>query len=258
MTVQLFNDDFFNVLPNIDDESIDLILCDLPYGGFSDQKWDVHLNLDALWKEYSRIIRPKGIIALNCAQPFTSKLIMSNIKDFRYCWYWKKNRMTNHGNARRMPMRCIEEIAVFYKEGFGTYNAQGVQRMSHPREKPVESDDEKFYTGTSLCNPNYVHEFTGWPNQILEFGCVGRTVHPTQKPVELCDYFVKTYSNPGDTVLDNCMGSGTTGVAAKNLGRTFIGIEQDKRYFEIAKERIENAHLERLEVLDNNIANFFE
>lgn len=227
--ISLFNGDCIELMRDLPDASVDMILCDLPYGT-TQNKWDSIIPLDAMWREYKRIAR--GSIVLNCAQPFTSALITSNLKDFRYCWVWKKSKPTVHLNAKRQPMRNAEDIAVFYKNQ-PTYNPQGTK----PTDVMVSRTNRGNY---GECSKTTRQTVTGYPTTILEFatetGC-----HPTQKPVALIEYLVRTYTNPGDVVLDNCMGSGTTGVACVNTGRNFIGMEMDEGYYQIAKDRIYGA-----------------
>lgn len=232
--MKLLQGDCMELLPEIPDKSVDLVLCDLPYG-ISSCKWDSVLPLPPLWEQYRRITKERGPIVLFAAQPFTTALIASNRPQFRYCWYWKKNMKTGGNFARAQPMRCIEDIAVFYRKA-PPYNAQGlVELKKHVIQKPVKASVYKpRNTGT-------IQRYTGWPHHLLEFDTEprGNRLHPTQKPVPLLEYLVKTYTNEGGTVLDNCMGSGSTGVACLRTGRHFIGIEKDPRYFQIAKERLE-------------------
>jgi site-specific DNA-methyltransferase (adenine-specific) len=226
--VTLMQGDCFDLFKQIPDGSVDMVLCDLPYG-VTQNKWDSPIPLDRLWSEYRRLCR--GTIVLTACQPFTSALIMSNLKDFRYVWYWKKSRATNVLNAKKMPLRDTEEVCVF---GNGIYNPQGLIKIDQP-SRNSSRDYDNYGAGT--CK-SYVQEFTNYPKQTLEFKSVQRTLHPTQKPLDLMEYLIRTYTNKGNTVLDNCMGSGTTGVACKNLKRHFIGIEKDPKYFEIARNRI--------------------
>lgn len=228
MTINLMLGDCLEMMREIPDGSVDMVLCDLPYGT-TQNKWDSVLPLDQLWDEYKRLC--KGAVVLTAAQPFTSSLIMSNIKDFRYVWYWKKNRATNVLNAKKMPLRDTEEVCVF---SGSVYNPQGLITINRP-SRNSKKDYDNYGSGTSK---EYVQEYTNYPLQTLEFDSVQRTVHPTQKPIALMEYLIRTYTNEGDTVLDNTMGSGTTGVACVNTGRSFIGIERDPAYFEIAKKRI--------------------
>lgn len=228
--IKLVHGDCLVEMKNLPDKSIDLILCDLPYGT-TQNKWDIPLPLAKLWIEYNRLIKDNGAILLFAQFPFSAKLAMSNLKYFRYDWVWKKNVATGHFNAKKMPLKAHDQILVFYKH-LPTYNPQ------LKKGKP--------YKEMHNCHcPNYgkqrpvpiVNKGIRYPQSILEFD---REIgfHPTQKPVALCEYFIKTYSNVGDTVLDNCMGSGTVGVACKNTNRNFIGIELNKDYFLIAQERI--------------------
>ncbi len=225
-------------MENIPDGSIDMILCDLPYGT-TNCKWDSIVPFEPLWEQYNRIVKENGAVALFSAQPFTTKLIHSNFKHFRYCWYWKKNNATGGIFAKVQPMRCIEDICVFYKK-MPTYNPQGLKELKEvkiriPKEGSVYKKKKNPSTQTH----------TGYPKHLLEFANEAtsnkKRFHPTQKPVALLEYLIKTYTNEGETVLDNCMGSGSTGVAAINTNRRFIGIEKDNNYFEIAKQRIDAA-----------------
>ena len=233
--IKLIQGDCLEVMKSIPDKSIDAIICDLPYGTTA-CKWDSVIPFEPLWVQYKRIIKDNGAIVITASQPFTTALISSNIKQFRYCWTWAKTYSTGFMNANKMPLRNIEDICVFYKE-LPTYNPQGLIEINKKstRKKDKEST---IYGNMGLKNGDYVQKFTNYPNQLLKFGKSGKTIHPTQKPIELMEYLVKTYTNQGDTVLDNCMGSGTTGLACKNLSRKFIGIEQDANYFEIASKRI--------------------
>lgn len=310
------------LLPNIPTGSVDLVLCDLPYG-VTECAWDIALPLDVLWKEYRRVLRPCGTAVLFGVQPFTTQLINSNPAGFRYLWYWKKNNKTGAPFAKMQPMRCIEEIAVFYtstsqdnsgkykelrrymreqlaasgmsradvgellgnsmashyftdgkqfaipnakswaklqstgyfqrshkelreewekeaggKAGHGhTYNPQGLVELERPKHnRPRKSG---VYSGGRQCS---VQKHTGYPHHLLEFDNEALNkdrLHPTQKPVPLLEYLVRTYTNEGETVLDNCMGSGSTGVACVRAGRRFIGMEKDAHFYRVAVDRIE-------------------
>ena len=325
--MKLLHGDCLDLLPEIPDKSVDLILCDLPYE-LTDCKWDKALPMDELWKEYRRVLKCNGVAALFAAQPFTTALINSNRRDFRYCWYWVKNTVTGFAFAKYQPMRRMEEVLIFVcnvpgKDNTGKHKAlraylqeelkasgqtraginkilgnsmsshyftNGAQFSIPPREqweklqaatghfsRPWEEIREEYQkelgqtgggpaqiynpqglqpvtapkpTRTTKRKPGGVYQFdtlmaeyttkyTNWPTNVLHFD-TERGPHPTQKPVPLLEYLVKTYSNPGDTVLDNCMGSGSTGVAVKRVGgRHFIGIEQNAVYFDIARKRIE-------------------
>lgn len=216
------------------DASIDMILCDLPYG-VTDCVWDKILPMEELWQQYERVIKPNGTIVLTAIQPFTTQLIASKRKLFRYCWYWRKNHSTGFALSHRQPMRCIEDIAVFYKKQ-PTYHPQGLIRLDKPREsKGGKSKGGSVYK--ELNNP-YISYFTNYPSNLLEIPAE-RGLHPTQKPAALFEYLIRTYTNPGEIVLDNCMGSGTTAVACIRCGRRFVGFELDEAYWELCQKRIE-------------------
>lgn len=219
-------------MQNICDKSIDLILCDLPYGT-TKNKWDSIIPLDKLWKQYERIIKDNGAILLFAQTPFAQQLGASNLKLLKYEWIWDKKRVTGFLNSKKMPMKRHENILVFYKK-LPTYNPQlTIGKPYHTHNKAPSTNYNSFET-------NYETKNDGWryPVDIQEFS-PETGLHPTQKPVALLEYFIKTYSNELDTVLDNCMGSGSTGVAALNTNRKFIGIEKEVEYFEIAKKRIQ-------------------
>lgn len=217
-----------------------MVLCDLPYG-LTANSWDSIIPLDKLWEQYDRVTKETAIIALNASQPFTSQLVMSNPKMFRHEWIWIKNRGSNFANTVREPMKEHESILIFSK-GKWTYNKQmqeraagGLSRIQYEFNHITESSNYRTFAHTpktqgALRVPSSYQKFN------IEVG-----LHPTQKPVALCEYLIKTYTNEGETVLDNCMGSGTTGVAALNTNRNFIGIELNEKYFDIAKKRIEEA-----------------
>lgn len=226
-------------MKNIPNKSVDMILCDLPYGT-TDCKWDTIIDFDELWTEYKRIVKDNGAIVLFSAQPFTTALIHSNLKDYRYNWYWKKNNKTGFTFAKYQPMRCVEDICVFYKQA-PTYIPQGLIKVKNPKVRQRnDSGKDMIYKAGTLLKP-YLQKYTNYPVHLLEFAKDVKSVHPTQKPVALLEYLIKTYTNEGETVLDNCMGSGSTGVACANTGRKFIGIELDKEYFKIAESRVYEA-----------------
>lgn len=235
MSIDLYNGNCLELMKAIPDNSVDLILCDLPYG-MTDCKWDSIIPFEPLWEQYNRITKANAPVVLFAAQPFTTQVIQSNRKDFRYCWYWKKNNKTGAPFAKVQPMRCIEDICVFYKRR-PTYNPQGLVLLPEPiKNKPKHKNGVYRFFGGS----RGVQHFTNYPTHLLEFDGVhsSERQHPTQKPVALLEYLINTYTNEGDTVLDNCMGSGSTGVACLNTNRRFIGIELDKEYFNIAEGRI--------------------
>ena len=231
MSVKLMQGDCLELMKDIPDGSVDMILADLPYGT-TRNRWDEVLPFNALWKEYERIIKDNGAIVLHSQQLFTSKLIMSNSNIYKYSWVWSKSQVSGFLNAKKQPLREHEDICVFYKKQC-TYNPQMVKgKMQLKNTGKRSSNYNKFEA-----QPHYSDEY--YPKTILDFPLRRfKGGHPTQKPVELAEYLIKTYTNEGDTVLDNVMGSGTTGVACKNLNRNFIGMELDEEYFKIATERI--------------------
>lgn len=237
---QIIEGDCLEIMPDISDKSIDMILCDLPYGK-TKNKWDSIIPLDKLWMQYERIIKDNGAIILTGQDKFSAKLMLSNIKLHRYNLIWEKtDRPTGFLNANRMPLRSHEDILVFYKN-LPCYNPQWeIGEKNHNRghsrgKKQTNNCYGKF-------NQNHIEFFTNkkYPRSILKFSREHPPIHPTQKPVALFEYLIKTYTNKGDLVLDNCAGVGTTGVACKNLGRDYILIEKERKYIEIAKDRINN------------------
>ena len=231
MTVKLLQGDCLELMKDIPDGSVDMILADLPYGT-TQNKWDTIIPFEPLWEQYERLIKDNGAIVLTASQPFTTDLIASNRKLYKYVWYWQKTKPSNHLNAKKQPLRTIEDIVVFYKKQ-PTYNPKMTKR-----EKPVIGKDTGSQTTYGKTNGGYSKEYTHrYPVNLLRFPR-DKQVHPTQKPVALFEYLIRTYTNEGETVLDNVMGSGTTGVACKNLNRNFIGMELDEEYFKIATERI--------------------
>ena len=239
--IDLLQGDCLELMKDIPDGSVDMILADLPYGT-TDCKWDTIIPFEPLWAEYERIIKDNGAIVLTASQPFTTKLIASNYGMFRYSWVWEKSYSTGFMNANKMPLKNIEDVPVFYKR-LPTYNPQGLIEVN---KKQVRKKDKKttIYSDMGLKEGAYTQKYTNYPKQIIKTTAKEKTIHPTQKPVALFEYLIKTYTNEGDTVLDNVMGSGTTGVACKNLNRNFIGMELDENYFNIAKDRIENHEVE--------------
>lgn len=323
--MNLLQGDCMELLPKIPDKSVDLVLCDLPYG-MTECKWDNVLPMEKLWEEYRRLLRPNGVAALFASQPFTTALINSNRKDFRYCWYWVKNTTTGFTFAKYQPMRKVEEVVVFvcnaqgkgnteqhkalraymlgelkasrntrasinkllgnrmsshyftnggqfaippreqwetlqagtgrfsrswediraeYQEeldqhggGPQIYNPQGIKIIQNQKPKRKRAAKEETVYKINTLMQGYTQKYTGYPVNVLQFN-TERGLHPTQKPVPLLEYLIKTYTHEGGTVLDNCMGSGSTGVACVRTGRRFIGMEKDPRYFQIARERIE-------------------
>lgn len=238
----LYNADCLDIMPTLKEKSVDMVLCDLPYG-ITSNKWDTVIPFEDLWKGYERVCKDNAIIALFASQPFSSALVMSNPKMFRHEWIWIKNRGSNFANTVREPMKEHEHILIFSK-GEWTYNKQMQARTGGGADRVKYALDNRVAKSSNYRKFDKVNNNQGElrvPSSWQKFNCeVG--LHPTQKPVTLCEYLIKTYTNEEDTVLDNCMGSGSTGVACKNLNRSFIGIEIEKKYFDIAKERIENTN----------------
>lgn len=236
MPYTLMQGNCLELMKDIPDGSIDMILCDLPYGTTS-CKWDSIIPFEPLWEQYKRIIKDNGAIVLFGSEPFSTLLRSSNLKMYKYDWVWKKSRFANQMLAKKQPLKITENISVFCKKS-PSYFPQGLIKCNKTTRQGSKITD---IVGGGIRKTSYKQEFTNYPRNILEFASVGRTVHPTQKPVDLCEYLIKTYTNKGDVVLDNCMGSGSTGVACVNTGRKFIGIELENKYYEIAKQRIDCA-----------------
>lgn len=246
---QCLKGDCLELMQHIPDGSVDMILCDLPYGTTA-CKWDSVIPFDLLWLQYNRIIKDNGIIALFGTEPFSTFLRYSNIKLFKYDWIWKKTRPTGFQHAKNMPLKDFEIISIFSKGKMGHKNLLGNRRMVYNPQGLIPC--ERYYDGTKgfggIIGRRPSHkkvvkqEFTNYPKMILEYPSEGG-LHPTQKPVPLLEYLINTYTNPGELVLDNCMGSGSTGVACANTGRRFIGMEMDETYFNTASERISGAFL---------------
>ena len=229
------------LMQHIPDKSVDMILCDLPYGT-TDAKWDSELPIDKLWKEYNRIIKDKGAIVLTCREPFTSKLVMSNLKMFKHKWIWNKKLTGNFALAKYMPLQIEEDILVFCKN---TVNYYPIMRKGKARSKVYTGKREQIATGMGS-KQGFKEEYDEYfPVNILEFPNTDRKniSHPTQKPVSLFRYLIKTYTNEGELVLDNCIGSGTTAVACKQANRNFIGIELSQEYVDIANKRLQQDNL---------------
>lgn len=238
--IRLYQGDCLEVMKSIPDGSVDMVLTDPPYGT-TQCKWDTVIDLDLMWEQLNRVTKRNGAVVMTASQPFTSVLVASNLKAFKYDWVWRKPKGTGHLNAKKMPMRDKEDVVVFYSSPC-TYNPQFTSgtpfknKAGNPKESTSMTDSYGSYT--NFRNDN---EGKRYPKQVLDFPAVERgSQHPTQKPVALMEYFIKTYTNDSETVLDFTMGSGTTGVACKNLNRGFIGIELDEDYFKVAKGRIDN------------------
>lgn len=223
-------------MKDIPDKSIDMILCDLPYGTTS-CKWDTIIPFEPLWEQYKRIIKDNGAIVLTASQPFTSALVMSNIKMFKYEWIWNKITGRGHLVAKYRPMAQHEDILVF-GNGKIKYNPQMILMDKPQKGKSMESSRTSIMGGHTTKKSEIVFRTHKYPKTIITQGVDGRYVHPTQKPVALFEYLIKTYTNEGDIVLDNCAGSGTTGVACKNLNRNYILIEKEQEYIDIINKRL--------------------
>lgn len=239
---QIYLMDCLEGMKAIPDKSIDMILCDLPYG-VSICEWDKRLPLDKLWQQYERIIKANGAIVLTAVQPFTSVLISSNYKLFKYCWVWQKSNVGNVFNCKNAPQKDYEDIAVFSKASIANgartmmqYYPQGLKELNK-----VRSNKRGLENGVLRARPcrktAYIQNYTNYPRQVLYFKSE-RGHHPTQKPLSLFEYLIKTYTNEGETVLDNCIGSGTTALACINTNRNYIGFETEQKYIDIANQRI--------------------
>ena len=239
---KIYNEDCLEGMKRIPDGSVDMILCDLPYGT-TECKWDAIIPFEPLWKQYERVIKDNGAIVLFGSEPFSSKLRMSNLKLYKYDWKWIKENATGFQSVKTQPMRKYEDIMIFSK---GTIASGSKRNMKYYPQNLIEINKIKKVAKRPKHmgeRPNqdgktYFAKYTNYPINLLNFNRDRDNLHPTQKPVALFEYLIKTYTNEGETVLDNCIGSGTTAVAAINTNRNYIGFELDKQYCEIAKERI--------------------
>lgn len=229
----LLKGDCLELMPKLT-KQVDMILCDLPYGTTA-CKWDTIIPFEPLWEQYERLIKPSGAIVLTACQPFTSVVVMSNVKRYKHNWTWDKVKPNGHLVAKHRPMNRTEDVLVFCKNS-PTYNP-----IMTPREKPKQSKEYKrteIMGGKQTGSDKILND--KYPQNVLVFSNASQAgkFHPTQKPVALFEYLIKTYTNEGDTVLDNCMGSGTTAIACENTGRKWIGIEQEEEYCQVIKERL--------------------
>ena len=234
--VNLHLGDCLDILPTLADNSVNMVLVDLPYGTTA-CKWDSIIPLDKLWKQYNRICKEDGAMVFTAAQPFTTILAASNLDNFRYEWIWEKPQGTNPMNVKVMPLKSHENILVFYRKK-PIYNPQMWHSTPYSGFSSDTSKIGEVYGGAKSKHRDNP-EGSRYPKTVLKFK-QEKGLHPTQKPVSLMEYLIKTYSNEGETVLDNCMGSGTTGVACVNTNRDFIGIEKEEKYFKIAENRMNN------------------
>ena len=241
----IYNEDCLEGMKRIPDGSIDMILCDLPYGTTA-AKWDTIIPFEPLWEQYERVIKDNGAIVLTASQPFTSSLVMSNPKLFKNEWIWKKQKPTNFYQVKQQPLKEHESILVFAKKRI-IYNPQGTVPVNIKNGRKNKSSNlySKYDGG------DYVQKVGNYPRSILFYPTEGDKyrMHPTQKPVSLFEYLIKTYTNKGETVLDNCMGSGTTAIACLNTDRQYIGFELDEGYYKMANKRISN-HTEQLSLIE--------
>ncbi|MBX0320265.1 DNA-methyltransferase [Shouchella clausii] len=229
----------------IPEKSIDMILCDLPYGTTARNKWDSVIDLEKLWQQYIRIIKDNGAIILTAQTPFDKVLGTSNLKLLRYEWIWEKTNATGHLNAKKMPMKAHENVLVFYKK-LPTYNPQKTTGHARKVSTVEQRKTSKLSTNYNEYIPNTYDSTERYPRsvQVFPMDKQKEAYHPTQKPVALFEYLIKTYTNPGELILDNCMGSRTTAVAALKTDRNFIGFETESQYIEIANRRIESTYNE--------------
>jgi site-specific DNA-methyltransferase (adenine-specific) len=239
--------DCLKKMPKLAAHSFDLVLCDPPYGTTA-CKWDSVIPLVPMWKNLERLVKSNAAIVMTASQPFTTTLISSNQKRFKYCWVWHKTRPTGFSHSKNMPLKDYEDIAVFSQGSIGHLNLLGKDKRMLYYPQGVRSTLKKVSRTTKGFSGSmerasqtntYVANKENFPRMVLSISSEGHSTHPTQKPVALMEYLIKTYTNKGDRVLDFAMGSGTTGVACKKLNRKFVGIELDESYFEIAKKRIE-------------------
>jgi site-specific DNA-methyltransferase (adenine-specific) len=248
-SINLINGDCLEEMCYINDNSVDLVLCDLPYGTTA-SNWDKEIPMKYLWEHYYRILKENGTILLFANGMSTPRVLASNIQDYKYRWVWIKNNSTNFVHAKNRPMTKSEDILVFSKGSMGHKSQLGDRRMTYnpqgliPVNKIIKAGKGRFGTVAGVRpshKDEFVREYTNYPSDVLtDFPEVpsGKKLHTNEKPVDLLEYLIKTYTNEGETVLDNCMGSGSTGVACVNTNRNFIGIELDEGYFEIAEKRI--------------------
>lgn len=251
----VYHGDCLEVMKDIDDKSIDMVLCDLPYGTTA-CPWDSVIPFNILWQHYSRVITNNGAIVLTASQPFTSALVMSNPTMFKYSWVWIKNRPTNFAHAKNKPMKRHEDVLVFSK-GTTVHVSQSTNRMNYNPQGLKDADPNKvfikkkseltdvFFQGRKS-HGEFRREKTGYPNTVIEYATDQLGLHPTQKPLLLFEYLIRTYTIEGDVVLDNCAGSGTTGVACINTNRNYILIEKDDHYYEVCRDRVHRATQEAI------------
>ena len=239
MLNKIYNMDCIEGMKRIPDKSIDMILCDPPFGTTKNE-WDKIIPFEPLWEQYERIIKNNGAILLFSQQPFTAQVVLSNPKMFRYEWIWQKTKSTGFMNAKKMPLKSHENILVFYKN-LPTYNPQGIVTGVQYITGRTRKGKSRNYGQTGCGDAGYIQTTANYPKDIIQFSNPSNKghFHPNQKPVALLEYLIKTYTNEGEIVLDNCMGSGSTAIACINTGRNYIGFEISKEYCNIANKRLE-------------------
>ena len=237
----IYHGDCLEIMPTLADGSVDMVMCDPPYGTTA-CKWDSIIPLEPMWEQLKRLIKPNGAIVMFGSEPFSSSLRLSNVKGYKYDWYWQKDRASNHLNAKKQPMRNVETVSVFNVKQYQPI-MENWGEPSHSVGKAKGKVNKGTTTGDFVSTEGNTVDNLKYPRTLLYYPMPHPRIHPTQKPVALMEYLIKTYTNEGELVLDFTMGSGTTGVACRNLGRDFIGIEKDYKYFEIAKARIEEKNL---------------
>ena len=245
---RIYNEDCLDGMKRIPDASVDCIICDLPYGTTA-CKWDTIIPFELLWEQYNRVLKSNGSVVLFGSEPFSTKVRVSNLQQFKYDWIWVKPTSTGFQHAKNMPLKNYEIISIFSKGSMGHANLLGEKRMTYNPQGVVRVDKVSKNTTNKWGRiagkrpsqkETFITEYENYPLMVLKFGLDKSKLHPTQKPVALIEYLIKTYTNEGETILDNCMGSGTTAVAAIRTKRNFIGFELQKEYFDIANKRIKD------------------
>lgn len=229
-----YNGDCLEAIKNVADGSVDMVMCDLPYAT-TENEWDALIPFEPMWRELNRVTKETGAMVMTSQTPFSEQLGHSNLKNLRYKWTWVKSKPTGHLNANKMPMKSTEDVLVFYRK-LPTYNPQGIVKK---HVQTLRKGDRVRSTNYGKHDVDYMQSYEGYPKDVLNFGSVAETIHPTQKPVELFEYLIRTYSNEGETVLDLTAGSGTTAVAAEQSKRKWICMEMSEDYTKGALDRIE-------------------
>lgn len=241
LTREFWQGDCLELMRDIPDGSVDMVLCDLPYGTTA-CSWDSVIPFEPLWEQYKRVIKRRGAIVLTAQNPFTAALVMSQTDLYRYNWVWDKGYSTGFANANKMPLKGFEDVCIFYK-ALPVYNPQGLIETAPKVKKRPKGGAGEVMGQNGVEGKTYVSNKTNYPKGFIVTSREHGTFHPTQKPVALFEYLIKTYTHPGETVLDNCAGSGTTAIAALNTGRGYICIEKDPEYYKLATERVASHEL---------------